>query len=212
VTKVLWASFVQLFDDYGDVLAGGTIDSYAGGTSTPKATYTDSTGGSANANPIVLNSAGRDDGGIWVNKGEAYKFVLKNSSGSTIDTIDQVVVGEVATSETRQLLISMTYCATPGAQAFMGAAEILNTATLPVDFDGASGSVQTSPGSDYVISVHLNGVECGTVTIASTGVFTFATTGGATVPLAFGDTLSFHAPSSVGTAADFAITLVAALA
>ena len=54
MTKALWASFVQLFDDYGDVLNGGTIESYAGGTTTPLATYTDSTGGVTNANPTRI--------------------------------------------------------------------------------------------------------------------------------------------------------------
>ena len=89
-------AFVQLFDDYGDELNGGTINSYAGGTSTPKATYTDSTGGATNANPIVLDAAGRDQGGIWLTEGEAYKFILKKSDGTTLDTIDNAVVGDVA--------------------------------------------------------------------------------------------------------------------
>lgn len=211
MTKVLWASFQQLFDEYGDPLNGGKIESYIGGTSTPKATYTDSGGLTANANPIVLSASGRDTNGIWVNKGESYKFILKKSDGSTLDTIDLVVVGEVASASTNQLLISMTYCGTPGAQAFMGGAEILNTATIAVDFDGASGSVQTNPAATFVISVKKNGSEVGTISISTAGVFTFATTGHTTVALAFGDTLTFVAPDSVGTAADFAITLVAAL-
>jgi hypothetical protein len=212
VTKVLWSSFQQLFDEYGDVLNGGKIQTDAGGTTTPKATYTDSTGNVANANPIVLSASGRKTGGIWVNKGEAYKFTLLASDDTELDVIDNAVVGEVATTDTQRLLISMTYCGTPGAQGFMGGAEILNTATIAVDFDGASGSVQTNPAADYVISIKKNGSEVGTVTIDASGVFTFATSGGATVPLAFGDTLAFIGPDSIGTAADFTITLAADLA
>jgi hypothetical protein len=136
VTKVLWSSFQQLFDEYGDVLNGGKIQTDAGGTTTPKATYTDSTGNVANANPIVLSASGRKTGGIWVNKGEAYKFTLLASDDTELDVIDNAVVGEVATTDTQRLLISMTYCGTPGAQGFMGGAEILNTATIAVDFDG----------------------------------------------------------------------------
>jgi hypothetical protein len=59
--------------------------------------------------------------------------------------------------------------------------------------------------------VKLNGVECGTITFDTAGVPTFATTGGATVAVIFGDTITFHAPDS-GSAADILITLVATLA
>jgi hypothetical protein len=211
MAKVIWASFVQLFDDYGDVLNGGTINSYAGGTSTPKVTYTDSGGLTTNANPIVLTATGRDTGGIWLTEGEAYKFILKDSLGNTVDTIDNVVIGEAASSSDNQYVIALTYTGTPGAQGFMGAHEIPYTMTLPVNFDGAAGSVQTSPASSYAITVKKNGSAVGTATIATTGVYTFATSGGATVALVFGDTLSFHGPDSVGSAADFAITLVADL-
>lgn len=50
---------VQLFDDDGDPLAGGKIYTYEADTTTPKATYTDSTENTANPNPVVLDSAGR---------------------------------------------------------------------------------------------------------------------------------------------------------
>jgi hypothetical protein len=213
LTKVIWASFQQLSDEYGDVLNGGKIHTYTGGTTTPKATYTDSTGNVANANPIVLSASGRKTGGIWINKGEAYKFVLTASDDTELDVIDNVVVGEAATTDTQQLLIPCTYCGTPGVTAFMGGYDVAVAATLPVDFDGASpGNVLTNPASTCVISVQKNGIEVGTVSIANTGVFTYATTGGATVPLVFGDTITFISPDTVTTAANFSFTLVADLA
>jgi hypothetical protein len=68
----------QFFDNNGVPLAGGLIYTYAAGTTTPQATYTSSTGGTAQANPIVLNSAGRVAvGEVWVSEGVSYKFVLK---------------------------------------------------------------------------------------------------------------------------------------
>jgi hypothetical protein len=208
MTKALWASFVQLFDDYGDVLNGGTIESYAGGTTTPLATYTDSTGGVTNANPIVLNAAGRDTGGIWITSGVAYKFILKDANAITIDTIDNVVVGEIAGSSTSTYEVKLTYTGTPGAQAWMGGDEIVRSVTFPVNLVGSNGAVITAPGANYVISVRKNGTEVGTVTFDTSGVPTFATTGGATVSCVNGDALDFYAPDTAGTAANFKITLV----
>ena len=200
----------QHFDNLGDVLNGGKVYSYEAGTTTPLATYQDLAGNTANANPTILNAYGRAT--IRLTDGTAYKLVLTDADDNILVTEDNITVGEVEEEETFQLLIPMTYCGTPGAQGFMGAAEITLSATLPVDFDGSTGSVQTNPGSDYVITVKKNGVEVGTITISTTGVYTFETTGGATVSLIFGDTISFHAPDSVGTAADFAFTLVGEVA
>jgi len=207
MTKALWASFVQLFDDYGDVLNGGTIDTYAGGTSTPLTTYADSTGGVTNANPIVLNAAGRDTGGIWLTPGTAYKFILKNADGITLDTLDNVVVGEASTTSTSTYEVKLTFAGTPGAQAWMGGDELVRPVTFPVNFVGSNGAVITAPGANYVISVRKDGTEVGTVTFDTSGVPTFATTGGATISCVNGDALDFYAPDS-GSAADFKITLV----
>jgi C1q domain len=78
----------QFFDDSGDPLAAGKLYTYAAGTSTPQATYTDYTGGVACANPIVLDAAGRAT--FFLTVGQAYKFVLKNSSDTTIWTVDGI--------------------------------------------------------------------------------------------------------------------------
>ena len=76
----------QFFDSVtGAPLAGGKLYTYAAGTTTPLATYTDSTGATPNANPIVLDSRGECR--IWA--GDAlYKFVLEDSLGNLIWTED----------------------------------------------------------------------------------------------------------------------------
>ena len=80
----------QFFTDDGVPLAGGLIYSYAAGTTTPKTTYTSSTGNIAHPNPIILNSAGRVPGGeIWLTLG-GYKFILATSTNVTIATYDNV--------------------------------------------------------------------------------------------------------------------------
>jgi hypothetical protein len=200
----LW--FTQLFDNLGELLAGGKIQTYAGGTTTPLATYTDAGGLSTNTNPVILDSAGRAD--IWLTPNVSYKFVLMTSADVVLETVDAIIsVTETAGAST-EYDVCLTYCGTPGAQGFMGAIELGRAVTFPINFDGAQGSVQTAPAAPFVISVEKNGVEVGTISIATTGVFTFATTGGTTVVCIAGDTLAFFGPDSVGTAADFALTLV----
>ena len=82
----------QFFTDDGIPLAGGKLYSYAANSSTPQATYTDSTGATARSNPIILNSAGRvpDSGEIWLTTNLAYKFLLKDSTDVLIASYDNV--------------------------------------------------------------------------------------------------------------------------
>jgi hypothetical protein len=79
--------FWQECDNNGDPLASGKVYTYSAGTTTPKATYTDSTGGTPNANPVILDSAGRAQ--IWLGDG-GYKFVIKDSNDVTIATRDNI--------------------------------------------------------------------------------------------------------------------------
>ena len=80
----------QFFDNNGNILSGGKLYTYTAGTTTPQATYTDSTGGTPNTNPIILNAAGRTAQAIWLTEGVSYKFVLKTSANVTIGTYDDV--------------------------------------------------------------------------------------------------------------------------
>lgn len=81
----------QGFSAQGVVLNGGSLTTYlAGSVSTAQATYTDSTLGTPNANPIVLGSDGRPPQEIWVPSGVALKIVLKDSGGSTLGTWDNI--------------------------------------------------------------------------------------------------------------------------
>jgi hypothetical protein len=79
----------QFFDANGNPLAGGTVGTFVAGTTTPQATYTDSTGATPNSNPVVLDSSGT--AAIWLIQNAAYKFVIKNSGGVVIETIDNVL-------------------------------------------------------------------------------------------------------------------------
>jgi len=78
---------LQFFDANGAPLAGGLLYTYEAGSTTPLATYTDSTGVSANTNPIVLDSRG--EANVWL-EGAIYKFALYTSVGVLIWTVDNI--------------------------------------------------------------------------------------------------------------------------
>lgn len=74
----------------GAPLSSGTVSTYLAGTTTPVATYTDNTGGTPQQQPITLNAQGLPPSPVWLLGGQAYKFLIKDSLGNTIRTIDSV--------------------------------------------------------------------------------------------------------------------------
>lgn len=72
----------------GLALVGGQVFTFAAGTSTPQATYTDATGNTPNTNPIILNSRGECS--CYLNPSLSYKLVFKDSLGNTISTYDNI--------------------------------------------------------------------------------------------------------------------------
>ena len=80
-------TFLQLFDNNGEPLAGGKLYTYEAGTTTPKVTYTSQDESAANTNPIILDSAGRAD--VWYASG-AYKLVLRDTNDVLIDDVDNI--------------------------------------------------------------------------------------------------------------------------
>jgi hypothetical protein len=80
----------QFFDNNGAPLNAGKIYTYQAGSSTPLATYTSSSGLTANANPIILGTSGRPPNDIWLTEGYFYKFILKDSADVTIQTYDNL--------------------------------------------------------------------------------------------------------------------------
>lgn len=84
---------VTFTDATGIPLADGCVFFYQGGTSTPQATYTDSTGTTQNTNPVILDSTGSAN--IWFGP-SAYKIVAWTNGGTNCATgtqqwsVDQV--------------------------------------------------------------------------------------------------------------------------
>ena len=67
-------------DGNGRPYAGGLLYTYAAGGTTPKATYSDESG-TANTNPVVLDSNGR--AAVWLGDG-AYKMIFTDGQGASL--------------------------------------------------------------------------------------------------------------------------------
>jgi hypothetical protein len=82
-------------DANGDPYVGAKLYTYETGTTTPKTTWTDYSKGTANTNPIILDSRGQAN--VWIDStAGAYRFKLDNSSDVTLWTKDNIVaLGEV---------------------------------------------------------------------------------------------------------------------
>ena len=81
-------------DNAGAPCAGGSLTFTETATTTPKTVYSDKALTTPITNPVVLDSAGRAPVDIWGSG--SYRVVLKNSSGTTIKTLDNV--DELSTS------------------------------------------------------------------------------------------------------------------
>lgn len=87
---------LQFFGTDGLPLVGGKLYTYAAGTTTPIATYTDNTQANLNTNPVILDSAGQAS--VWLADSITYKYVLKTAEEVTLFTVDYVSVPVTANS------------------------------------------------------------------------------------------------------------------
>ena len=105
------STFMSVFNNSGLALTNGLIYTYEANTSTPTATYTDSTGGTPNSNPIQLTVGGNLPPGIniyqvsgtkikvsfWTNAGTVLAPVQGTQIGPTFDNLvgigDNTLVG-----------------------------------------------------------------------------------------------------------------------
>jgi len=83
-----WVPKQQIIDTNGNPLASGKVYTYIAGTTTNQASYTDSTKGSVNANPVVLDAAGRAD--IWLDESLSYRIDVYTSADVLVYTVDNI--------------------------------------------------------------------------------------------------------------------------
>jgi hypothetical protein len=155
----------QQCDANGNPLVGGKIYTYLAGTSTPAATYTDSTSGTSQANPIILNSLGLPASAIWMLGGQAMKFVIQDSSSVLIRTIDNVTgINDTSSLTTSSEWVSSGFTPTyiSGTSfSVVGDKTSILQANRRVQTTNAGGSIYSS----IVTSVYSVGIT--TVTVAN---------------------------------------------
>jgi hypothetical protein len=103
--------------------------------------------------------------------------------------------------------IIFTFASLPAGSTTYPWITFTRAVTFPGNFSGASGKVLTNPTSSYVITVNKNGSSVGTITIATGGAFTFATSGGSAVTVAANDYFTLTTPTADPTLANLMITL-----
>lgn len=121
----------RYFDSNGNPLAGGKLYTYQAGTTTPQATYTDSTGGTPNANPVILDADGEAD--VWLDTSLSYKFVLKDSTDATQWTVDNVVGLATANSISTASLQDLSVTTGKIADDAVTAAKLADSASVDGD-------------------------------------------------------------------------------
>ena len=92
---VATTSFIpNFFDDNGNLLSGGTLEAFIAGTSTPTGMFVDEAGTAAGT-VITFNARGEPETTgnshqVWIDGEIKYDFILKDSSGVTINTSQDV--------------------------------------------------------------------------------------------------------------------------
>jgi hypothetical protein len=214
---------IQDYQINGIPAVGAKVFIYTAGTTTKITTYTDSTGGTAQTNPIILNSRGEPENqsgasvGIWLPAGTTYKMVFAPSTDTDpptnpIWTVDNIASGGTAATSFLFMNFSFTGSSSPVASALLGGWNVPLAATLPANMASPNSyfHCDTNPGATFVMQVQHNGVTVGTISVTTGGVATFATTGGLTVPLAAGDRMEVFGPVSPdSTINNFFVTLAA---
>ncbi len=104
--------------------------------------------------------------------------------------------------------LPLSFPGTPTAGQLMGKLMAVRDIALPANFSGAVGHVGTNPAATFAIDVQDNGSSIGTISISTSGVFTFTTSSGTAKTISAGHRLEFYAPPN--SPADTSIANIAA--
>ena len=167
----------QIYGSDGAPLVGGKIYTYSAGTTTPLATYTNSSGGTANTNPIILNSLGQAD--IWLASSSSYKFSVYTSADVLLYTVDNIATP-------LDYLSLVTALASPppigSTAANTGAFTTLTGTTGNITtINSTTGNITTINATTGNITT-VNATTSTTTGVTTTGTLTFSAGGSMTKP------------------------------
>ena len=155
----------QFFDANGSPLVGGKVYTYAAGTTTPLATYTDSSGITPNTNPVILDSRGECN--LWFSTATSYKVILESATNVLQWSVDNIATYGTITSQnsnnvaiTGGTITGVTFTGNITGNASGNAGTVTNgvylTATQTLTNKTLTGlasasTVKDSLGTDYTI-------------------------------------------------------------
>lgn len=141
------APILQVFGTDGNPASGAKISTFIGGTTTPQATFTDSTGGTPLSSPVIADSLGRVQ--IWLSPLN-YKFVVTTSAGVALFTIDNFNPTNVNTTLSGLTVQGNTLIANP-----IAATAIANQSSPTLTIQGQYWTGVASANDNWVISSAL---------------------------------------------------------
>lgn len=149
---------------------------------------------------------GGTDGDVIVDDaaGESVTIAKWTSRQTTADDIADLAAGGPSSVDYR---VGFFFVATPTANEVLMRHVFTDAVTFADEFAGAYAKISTNPTATFVLAVQKNGAGVGTISISTSGVPTFATTG-TTVAFAAGDEMEILGPATPdATAANCAVTL-----
>jgi hypothetical protein len=132
---------MQFMDANGEPLVAGKLYTYASGTTTPLATYTDATGTVANTNPVILDTTG--SAAVWCGSAQ-YAFTLKTSTDVLVWTADNLNAPQAST---------LAALAAAGGAALIGTAQGTTVQTQLSHLSGVDGAAYVTYKQDSLFSV-----------------------------------------------------------
>src|ERR1035437_10309029 len=100
---------LRFVDNNGNSLVGGLLFTYAAGSVTKQTTFTDSTGGTPNTNPIVLDARGECN--CWLDPSLPYKFTLSPANETGLFTVGRRVRATVTLGTIYGTIIASAFSA-----------------------------------------------------------------------------------------------------
>lgn len=152
----------QYFDNSGNPLAAGTLETFIAGTTTHLATFSDAGLTVPNANPMTLDASGRPQAGyIFATPGLSYKAVWKDSTGATMTTPDNVLAIPPS-SATLDITGTAGETLTAGQLAYLSDGSGAKTAGQWFKADSGSAYSSTTPEIG-IIPANISSGSSGTV-------------------------------------------------
>lgn len=177
----------RFWNNDGTLASGGKVYIYEPGTTTLKNSWTDSTGGTANTNPVILDAKGEAD--IWTTGLFKINVLQSDNVQVTGYPVDNLGAGQSSYD------IAGFLSGKPANSEIVLRLPMVRQVTFDVNMAGSKGSASVAATASTTYIIAQNGTSIGTMVFALGGT-TASFVAAAAVTFAVGDILSVTAPAS----------------